>query len=542
MLHPDRALERPPAAAEHVDDDEDDADEAIAPADDLDSVDCLGIVELPPAPVLVGHAEPEAGHHLALPPADIGASVADPDAPDVQVVSVVDEDPHGLVDTDKVMVAVKLDGVLVPGHGMLRVGSWARDDQGTSNGLHVKLRGDAGRPGLLAQLGNDIGDGLHALLGDLLLQARGQAALDGHLGWPAAYLALEMRRDSPRAAGRDVGHSRAIARVQFGALYVAQPDAPLLTSHPTAVASGPVPEGGEEAEELLCVIVLDMLASVHKSHHDVLGGLHVHVIAIEEVPFLSAAQVVARVRHLGLEDNETEHPDTETLQHAAASPDMARVNSQGASKVAQDGGFVGVHVLLEVPDDGRDLFGLALARELEGHASQVSGAVKHQESGTSHTLEHIFFLFNCKSVENVYQAEEKDGSCQPCLHRAGPSPQSAEPARPPRPQQRQQRPTPGVSSDATSQGPRTHQLARQRWGLQMTPRPQRARLAAEIKQSSPGTRVLEPLLCPSCPRPLLSVPWTMSGRLFTQQREDAAMQSVVGMREPLMSSLKTHGQ
>lgn len=214
--------------------------------------------------------------------------------------------------------------------------------------------------------------------------------------------------------------------MQLGALYVAEPDPPLLASHPAAVASGPVPEGGEEAENLPCVVILDVLASVHKSHRDVLGGLHVHIVAIKEVPFLSATQVVSRVRHLGSEDNETEHPDTETLQHIAACVDMARVDKHGASKVRQDCGFMAAHILLEVPDDRRDLFGLAVAREFEGHVSQVSSIVEHQESRTSHSLEHISFLFNRKSMENTYQAEENGGSQQPRLHHTGQSLQSAE--------------------------------------------------------------------------------------------------------------------
>lgn len=306
-----------------MDDNEDDADEDVAQADGLDGKDRLRITECPPAPVLVDHTETESGHHLALPPAEVGASIADSDPPDVQVVSMVNEDPHALVDTNEVAGAVQTDGFLVPGHRMLGTGSWARDDQATSNGLLVKLRGDMGQPGLLAQLGNDIGDGLHTFLGDLLLQARGQAASDGHFRSPEAARMLETCGDSPRAAGCDVGHSSAIARVQLGAPHVAEPDPPLLTSHPTAVTSGPVPEGGEEAEELLREVVLNVLVSVHKSHRDVLGGLHVHIVAIKEVPFLSATQVVARVRHLGLEDNETEHPDTETLQDVTARVDMA---------------------------------------------------------------------------------------------------------------------------------------------------------------------------------------------------------------------------
>lgn len=196
MLCSGRAPEHLPAAAAHVDDNEDDADEDIANADGLDSVQCLRIVKFPPALVLVDHAEPEAGHHLTLPPAEVGTSITDPDPLDVQVVSMVDEDPHALVDTDKVTGAVEPDGVLVPGHSMLRPGSWARNDQATSSGLLVKLCGDAGQPGLLAQLGNDIGDGLHTFLGDLLFQARGQAASDGHLGSPEVARALDICRDS----------------------------------------------------------------------------------------------------------------------------------------------------------------------------------------------------------------------------------------------------------------------------------------------------------------------------------------------------------
>lgn len=417
-LRPHGTPEHLPAAAAHVDADEDGADEDVARADGLDGIDRLGIVERPSALALVAHAEPEAGHQLALPPAEVGASVTELDPLDVQVVSVVDEDPHALVDTHKKVGAIEPDRVLVPGHGVLGPGSWAGDDQISSYWMLVELRGDVGQPGLLAQLVNYVGDGLYPFLGVLLLHAGGQAASDGHLGPPAAAAALKTHGDGPGAAGGDVGQGSAVAGVQLGAPHVAQPDPPLLAPHTAAVAFGPVPEGGEEAEELPCVVVLDVLASVHKSHRDVLGWLHVHVVAVEEIPFLSAAQVEARVCHLGPEDDETEHPDAETLQHVAAHVDMARVKNHVASKVRQDRGFLASHGLLEVPDDVRDLLGLAVARELKGHVGQVSGVVKHQESRTNHSLEYIFFLLNRKRVEHIYHAEEKYSSWQPGLHHA----------------------------------------------------------------------------------------------------------------------------
>lgn len=140
------------------------------------------------------------------------------------------------------------------------------------------------------------------------------------------------------------------------------------------------------------------------------------------------------------------------------------------------------HVLLEVPDDRRDLFRLAVAGELEGHVSQVGSIVEHQESRTSRSTEHISFIFNCKCMENIYHAEENGGSWQPRLHHARWSLESAEPTQPLRPQQRRQEPACGVGSASAGQGQCTHQLGQQRWGLQTTPHLQRTWLTAGIKQ------------------------------------------------------------
>lgn len=190
----------PPAAAAEVDGDEDGADDDVAPADDVGRVGRLRVVERPSAPAPVEDAEPEPSHHGALSPAEVGASVSDLDPLDVQLVPVVDEDPHGAVDPDEEAGTVEPDGVLVPGHGVLRPGPRAPQDQFSPNGLLVELRGDTGHPGLLTHLGNDVGDGLHTFLGDLLLLAGGQAAPDDHLGSPEVAAGPQMPGDSPGAA------------------------------------------------------------------------------------------------------------------------------------------------------------------------------------------------------------------------------------------------------------------------------------------------------------------------------------------------------
>ena len=325
------------------------------------------------------------------------------------MVAVVDEHPHGPVDALQVLRAVEVLVVLVPGHGVLWPGPRAGDDESVAQPLLVELNGHLGQPGPAAHFGHIIEDGHHALLDLLLLLAGHQAAPNQQLGVVVAGLGPELPGHSPRTTRHHIGQYLAVAGREVRALQVAQTDTPLLPAHPAAVAGGPLPEGGEDAEAPVVLVFQGLLALVLEGSHHPLTALDVHVVGVKVVPLAGAAEIQARVFRLRPKDQEAEHADAEADQYVAAHAHLGCLGQHPPIEVRQHFGVAAAQVLLIVPDDSGHLLRLAGAGELEAHVGQVGRVVKHQESRAGGPLKDVLFLHYFKSLEAPPRPQEHSG-------------------------------------------------------------------------------------------------------------------------------------
>lgn len=95
------------AEADKVDGDKEDGDENIACEDGPDGILRLGIIQGSFVTALVDDGQPETSNQLTLSPTVVDAPIIHLGKTNVQVVSMVNEDSHALVDSNEVTAEVQ---------------------------------------------------------------------------------------------------------------------------------------------------------------------------------------------------------------------------------------------------------------------------------------------------------------------------------------------------------------------------------------------------------------------------------------------------